>query len=460
MTSQEIQSLLEKQRAYYRSGATVPVKFRVNQLRKLYETVKKYQNEINDALKSDLGKSHYEGFMCESGLVLTEISYMIKHTRKFAKRKTVATPLAQFHSHSYKQPVPYGNTLIMSPWNYPFLLTLDPLADAIAAGNTAIVKPSAYSPATSKIVEKIIKECFSPEYVAVVMGGRAENTALLDQKFDFVFFTGSQAVGREVLRHTAEHLTPAVLELGGKSPCIVDASANIKLAAKRIVWGKYLNCGQTCVAPDYILCERSIKDEFVKVVIAEIKKQYGDDPLKNKDYGKIINEKHFARLCGLIDRKKVVIGGNTNADTCQIAPTVMDNVTYDDAVMGEEIFGPIMPILTFDDFDVAVDELKQKDKPLALYLFTSNKKHIKRVTTELSYGGGCINDVVIHLATSNMGFGGVGESGMGSYHGKDGFDAFSHYKSIVDKKTWLDLPMRYQPYNSNFYKVLLHLFLR
>ncbi|MBO5109427.1 MAG: aldehyde dehydrogenase [Clostridia bacterium] len=460
MTNQEIQSLLEKQRAYYRSGATIPVKFRIEQLKKLYSAVKKYQNEINDALTSDLGKSHYEGFMCESGLVLTEISYMIKHTRKFAKRKTVATPLAQFHSHSYKQPVPYGNTLIMSPWNYPFLLTLDPLADAIAAGNTAIVKPSAYSPATSRIVEKIIKECFAPEYIAVVTGGRAENTALLDQKFDFVFFTGSQAVGKEVLRHTAEHLTPAVLELGGKSPCIVDSSANIKLAAKRIVWGKYLNCGQTCVAPDYILCERSVKDEFVKAVVSEIKKQYGANPLENKDYGKIISEKHFARLSTLIDKNKVVIGGNTNSDTCQIAPTVMDNVTYEDAVMGEEIFGPIMPILTFDDFDSVVDELKQKDKPLALYLFTSDKKHIKRVTTELSYGGGCINDVVIHLATSAMGFGGVGESGMGSYHGKDGFDAFSHYKSIVDKKTWLDLPMRYQPFKSKLYEKLLHIFLR
>lgn len=460
MTNQEIQCLLEKQREYYRSGATIPVKFRIEQLKKLYEAVKKYQNEINDALTSDLGKSHFEGFMCESGLVLTEISYMIKHTKKFAKRKTVATPLAQFCSHSYKQPVPYGNTLIMSPWNYPFLLSLDPLANAIAAGNTAIVKPSAYSPATGKIVEKIVAECFAPEYVAVVMGGRAENTALLDQKFDFVFFTGSQAVGKEVLRRTAEHLTPAVLELGGKSPCIVDASANIKLAAKRIVFGKYLNCGQTCVAPDYVLCERSVKDDFLKAACAEIKKQYGEAPLENEYYGKIVNEKHFARLCGLIDNEKAVIGGSTNPDTCQIAPTVMDNVTYDDAVMGEEIFGPIMPILAFDDFDAVVDELKRKDKPLALYLFTSNKKHIKRVTTELSYGGGCINDVVIHLATSEMGFGGVGESGMGSYHGKDGFDAFSHYKSIVDKKTWIDLPMRYQPYDNKFYEKLLHIFLR
>ena len=460
MTNCEIDSLLEKQRKYYRTGATISVKFRIEQLKKLYATVKKYQTEINDALAEDLGKSHYEGFMCESGLVLTEISYMIKHVKKFAKRKTVVTPLAQFHSRSYKQPVPYGNVLIMSPWNYPFLLTIEPLADAIAAGNTAIVKPSAYSPATSKIVEKIIKECFDSEYVAVVTGGRNENSALLDQKFDFVFFTGSKTVGKEVLRHTAEHLTPAVLELGGKSPCIVDSGANIRLAAKRIVFGKYLNCGQTCVAPDYILCESSVKDEFVKEVVAEIKKQYGEKPLENKDYGKIINEKHFNRLCGLIDDKKVVIGGEKNPDTYRIAPTVMDNVTFDDAVMGEEIFGPIMPILTFDNFDEVIDELKTKDKPLALYLFTSDKKHIKRVTTELSYGGGCINDVVIHLATSEMGFGGVGESGMGSYHGKDGFDTFSHYKSIVDKKTWIDLPMRYQPFERKLYKKLLHIFLR
>ena len=460
MTNQEIQALLEKQRAYYQSGATIPAAFRIQQLKKLYTVVKKYQEEINRALTADLGKSAYEGLMCESGLVLTEISYMIKHTKRFAKRRTVTTPLAQFPSHSFKQPMPYGNTLIMSPWNYPFLLTLDPLADAIAAGNTAIVKPSAYSPATSEIVKRIVEECFSPEYVAVVTGGRAENTALLDQKFDFIFFTGSQAVGKEVLRHAAEHLTPAVLELGGKSPCIVDASAKIDLAARRIVWGKYLNCGQTCVAPDYILCQSAVKDALVKAVVAEIKKQFGAEPLQNKDYGKIINEKHFNRLCGLIDEKKVVIGGQANPDTNQIAPTVMDGVTYDDAVMGEEIFGPILPILTFDDFDTVVDELKTKDKPLALYLFSSNKKHVKRVTTELSYGGGCINDVVIHLATSEMSFGGVGESGMGGYHGKDGFDAFSHYKSIVDKKTWLDLPMRYQPFCSKLYEKLLQLFLR
>lgn len=460
MTNEQIASLLDKQREYYKSGVTVPVNFRIEQLKKLYAAIKKYENEILQALHTDLGKSDYESFMCEIGLVLSEITYMIRHTKKFAKRKTVFTPITNFHAHCFKQPVPYGNTLIMSPWNYPFLLTVDPLADAIAAGNTAVVKPSAYSPATSAIISKIISECFDAEYIAVITGGRAENAALLEQKFDFVFFTGSQAVGKEVLRHTAERLTPAVLELGGKSPCIVDKSANIALAAKRIVFGKFLNCGQTCVAPDYILCESSVKDKFINEVASQIKIQYGDNPLKNKDYGKIINQKHFERLYGLIDKNKVIIGGETDCGSNRIAPTVMDNVTENDAVMGEEIFGPIMPILTFDDFDKMVDNLKDKDKPLALYLFSSDKGQIKRITTELSYGGGCINDVVVHLSTSEMGFGGVGQSGMGSYHGKDGFDAFSHYKSIMDKKTWLDLPMRYQPYKNKMYEKLLHLFLK
>lgn len=460
MTSQQIQSILEKQKQFYRSGATIPVKFRIRQLKTLYRTVRKYQTEINEALRTDLGKSFFEGFMCESGLVLSEISYMIRHTKRFAKRKTVYTPMTNFASYSYKQPVPYGNTLIMSPWNYPFLLTMDPLADAIAAGNTAIVKPSAYAPATSQIIEKIIAESFAPEYVATVSGGRTENQTLLEQKFDLVFFTGSQTVGKEVLRHTAEHLTPAILELGGKSPCIVEKSANIPLAAKRIVFGKYLNCGQTCVAPDYILCERSVKEQFICEVKKQIKRQFGDNPLENKAYGKIINQKHFERLCGLIEKDKVVFGGNVNEQTNQMAPTVMDNVTEEDRVMGEEIFGPIMPILTFDNFDDMIERLKDKDKPLALYLFSADKKHIRRVTTELSYGGGCINDVVVHLATSEMGFGGVGESGMGAYHGKVGFDAFSHYKSVMDKKTWIDLPMRYQPYKNKVYEKLLHMFLR
>ena len=460
ITSAQITDLLEKQRNYYKSGATLPVKFRIEQLKKLYEGIKKYETEIKVALNEDLGKSQYEGFMTEIGLTLSELSYMIENTKKFAKRKRVHTPSSQFAAHSFIQPIPYGNTLIMSPWNYPFFLTVAPLTNAIAAGNTAIVKPSSYSPATSKVVEKLIAHCFEPEYVAVVTGGRAENTALLEQKFDFIFFTGSQNVGKEVLRSGAEHLTPVVLELGGKSPCIVDASANLKLSAKRIVFGKYVNCGQTCVAPDYILCERSIKDAFLAEVIKQIETQYGEKPLENKDYGKIINEKHFNRLCNLIDENKVVIGGETNEQTLQIAPTVMDCVTETDAVMGEEIFGPIMPIMTFDSFDTVINDLKNKDKPLALYLFTTDKKHIERVITELSYGGGCINDVISHIATSEMGFGGVGESGMGAYHGKAGFDAFTHYKSIMNRVNWIDIPVRYQPYNNEFYKTLSHLFLR
>lgn len=455
-----IDQLLDSQRKYFRSGATLPVSFRIEMLKKLRRAVQKYEKEIEAALKEDLGKSDFEGFMCEVGLVLSEISYMIRHTRKFASKHRVYTPLAQFASCSYKKSSPYGNVLIMSPWNYPFLLTIDPLADAIAAGNTAIVKPSAYSPATSKIIEKMIAECFPPEYVAVVTGGRKENATLLEQKFDFVFFTGSQNVGKEVLRHTAETLTPAVLELGGKSPCIVDSTAKLKLAAKRIVFGKYLNCGQTCVAPDYILCHRSVKDAFVKEICAQVKKQYGENPLKNPDYGKIINEKHFDRVSSLIDKEKTVLGGNTNKDTLKIAPTVMENVTWEDAVMQEEIFGPIMPILTFDDFDEVYELLADKPKPLALYLFSEDKKRIKEVTERCSYGGGCINDTIIHLATSEMGFGGVGESGMGAYHGKEGFDVFSHSKSIVDKKTWMDLPMRYQPYKRGLYGKLLHMFLR
>lgn len=460
MTSTEISTLLEKQRNFYRSGVTIPVKYRIEQLKKLYAAVKEHSDEISSALTADLGKSAHEAFLCEIGLSLSEIGYMIRHVKKFAKPKKVRTPLAQFSSKSFTQSVPYGNTLIMSPWNYPFLLTIDPLATAIAAGNTVIVKPSAYSPNTSRVIEAIVKECFSPEYVCVVTGGRAENSALLLQKFDMVFFTGSQTVGKEVLRKCAEHLTPAVLELGGKSPCIVDKSADIKLAARRIVFGKYLNCGQTCVAPDYILCESSVKDRFIEAVIKEIKRQYGEIPLQNPDYGKIINEKHFDRLLGLIDRGKVVFGGEIDPTTSRISPTVMDGVTNDDAVMGEEIFGPIMPILTFDDFDTLIAELKTKEKPLALYLFTDDKKQIERVTKELSFGGGCINDVIIHLATSNMGFGGVGESGMGAYHGKVGFDAFSHTKSIVNKKTWIDLPIRYQPYKSKLYKKLAKFFLK
>ncbi len=461
MTATErIDQLFEKQKAFFQTGATFPVAFRMEALKKLKACILRREADIIAALKTDLGKSDFESYMCEIGMVQSELTYLIKHTKKFAKKHKVHTPLAQFSAKSYTKPEPYGNTLIMSPWNYPFLLTLDPVADAIAAGNTAIVKPSAYSPATARLVSDIIAECYPEEYIAVVMGGREENSHLLEKKFDFVFFTGSQEVGKVVLRHTAEHLTPAVLELGGKSPVIVDRTADIPLAAKRIIFGKIINCGQTCVAPDYILCEESIKDQLVAELAKQITEQLGEDPLNNPDYGHMINKKHFERVLGLIDKEKVVCGGIGNPETLQISPTVLDRVTWDDAVMGEEIFGPVLPVLTFSRFDEVYDCLKNRPKPLALYFFTTDKAHIDFVTTRISYGGGCINDTIIHLATDEMAFGGVGESGMGAYHGKPGFDAFSHEKSIVHKKNWIDLPMRYQPYNRKKYAGLVRKFLK
>ncbi len=460
MEPKKIEMLLEAQRAYFHSGATLNVGFRVKMLKKLQDVVRKYEPEITKALHEDLGKSDFEAYMCEVGMALEEIRYMLRHVRKFAKEKRVHTPLAQFASKSYVKPVPYGNTLIMSPWNYPFLLTVGPLVDAVAAGNTAIVKPSAYSPATSAMIERLLTEAFPPEHVAVVTGGRAENACLLEQKFDMIFFTGSQGVGKEVLRRAAEHLTPAVLELGGKSPCIVDETAKIPLAAKRIVFGKFLNCGQTCVAPDYILCQASVKEELVREIQKQIALQFGADPLQNPDYGRIVNRKHFERICGLIDPEKVLCGGETDAEKLRISPTVMGDITWEDAVMGEEIFGPVLPVLTFERFEEVVPLLADKPKPLALYLFSCNKAHIARITARCAFGGGCINDVIIHLATTEMGFGGVGESGMGAYHGKTGFDAFSHRKSIVNKKNWIDLPMRYQPYDRKRNGKLLRMFLK
>lgn len=454
MTREEVAAVVAKQREYFSSGATLPVEHRIEALKKLRQALIENEQAIAQAIKQDLGKSAEESYMCETGLVISEISYLLHHVRSFAKEKTVKTPLTQFASRSYQKPSPYGVTLIMSPWNYPVLLTLDPLADSIAAGNTAIIKPSAYSPATSALLQKIVSEIFPEEFVTVVTGGREENEHILEQKFDYIFFTGSTNVGRMVLEKAARHVTPVTLELGGKSPCIIDSSANLKLAARRIVFGKYLNCGQTCVAPDYILCARSVKDEFLGHIKDEIKRQY-----EKASYGKIINKKHFDRVCGLIDPEKVVVGGCNNAETLQIEPTVMDNVTWDDKVMQEEIFGPVMPILTFDSIDEVIEDINARAKPLALYIFAQDKSVIKKVTSRCSYGGGCVNDVVIHLATSNMGFGGVGESGMGAYHGKIGFDTFTHYKSIVDKKTWIDLPMRYQPYSKSYDK-LIHLFLK
>ncbi len=455
-----IEETLQAQRKFFQSGATLPVPFRLEMLKRLREAVSRYEADIAAALAEDLGKSDYEGFFCETGLVLSELSWMIRHTPRLARGRTVHTPLAQFASRSFRSPAPYGNILILSPWNYPILLTLDPLADAIAAGNTAIVKPSAYSPASSALLAKLLAEYFPPEYIAAVTGGRQENAALLRQKFDMIFFTGSQAVGREVLRCAAEHLTPAVLELGGKSPCIVDDTAKIELAARRIVFGKFLNCGQTCVAPDYLLCHRKIMDRLVAAICRQIQTQFGENPLENPDYGKIVNDKHFDRLLGLLSSGRVVIGGQSRRETRQIAPTVLTDVSPESPVMQEEIFGPILPVLPFDDFREVCEFLSDRPKPLALYLFSQDRARVRDALGRLQFGGGCVNDVVIHLATSEMGFGGVGESGMGAYHGQAGFAAFSHERSIVDKKTWLDLPMRYQPYRRQRYGGLLRLFLR
>ena len=459
MTKEQIAAIVSDQRRYFATGATLPVEYRIEALKKLRQLLLDNEAAIAEALRSDLGKSPMEGYMCETGMVVSEISYLLRHVRRYAKEKTVVTPIVQFASHSYKKPSPYGVTLIMSPWNYPLLLTLDPLADAIAAGNTAVIKPSAYSPATSALLEKLLGEVFPREYVAVVTGGRAENACLLEEKFDYIFFTGSKAVGQMVLEKAAKHLTPATLEMGGKSPCIIDASANVKLAAKRIVFGKYLNCGQTCVAPDYILCHSSVKEAFLQEVKKQITAQYGNDYLHNETYGKIISPKHFHRVVGLIDPAKVAFGGGYDEASLKIEPTVLDNVTWEDKVMGEEIFGPVMPILTFDSIAEVIGTVNGHEKPLALYIFAQDKAVIDQVTSRCAYGGGCVNDVVIHLATSEMGFGGVGESGMGSYHGKTGFDTFTHYKSIVDKKTWMDLPMRYQPYKK-LYEKMLRIFLR
>lgn len=447
MDKKEITNLIDAQRTFFATGSTLNADYRITALRKLKNCIKAHEQDIMNALRTDLGKGSQESYMCEVGLTLSEISYMLSHTRRFMLEKTVATPLAQFASRSYVKPSPYGTVLIMSPWNYPFLLTMEPLVDALAAGNTAIIKPSAYSPATSEVISRIVGECFNPEYVAVVTGGRAENTCLLDADFDYIFFTGSKTVGKEVMRHAAEHLTPVTLELGGKSPCIVAPDADLKLAARRIVFGKYLNCGQTCVAPDYILCHSSVYEKFIEYVKAEIIRQFSDKPLKNPEYGKIINEKHFNRILGLIDRDKLVFGGASDADALRIEPVVMRDITEDDAVMKEEIFGPVMPVLSYDDTEGMIARINSHDHPLALYVFSGNKAFIKKITSSISFGGGCVNDTIIHLATSNMGFGGVGGSGMGSYHGRDGFNTFSHRKSIVDKKTWLDLPMRYQPYS-------------
>ena len=448
------ESILQKQRDFFESGATWPLETRLNYLKKLNKAILACQDDICQALYQDLGKSSMESYMCELALCLEEIAYFLKNLKKLAKDKTVPTSMANFYAKSTIKFVPRGNVLIVSPWNYPFLLSIEPLIDAVAAGNTVVLKPSAYSAATSKVIGRLLQDVFPPEYVSVVSGGRAENQTLFSMKFDYIFFTGSAAVGREVLRRAAENLTPVSLELGGKSPCIVDETANIALSARRIVFGKFLNCGQTCVAPDYILCHESVKETLVSALRSEIVRQFGAEPLANENYGKIINEKHFHRLAALLDEHKIIMGGKTSSEILKIEPTLMAPVSWDDPVMQEEIFGPILPILTYQTLEEVISQVEARPHPLALYIFSENKAHIEQVTRRCRYGGGCINDVILHLVSPYLPFGGVGESGMGCYHGRFGFETFSHKKSILDKKTWIDIPARYQPYSPTTEKML------
>ena len=440
----EIGQILASQRKFFETGKTQSLAFRKEALRALRNAVAANKEAIAAALFEDLGKSAAESLMSETGMILEEIDFLLKNLRKFSAPKRVKASVAQFPAKCYTAAVPYGCVLIMSPWNYPVQLTLCPLADCIAAGNCAVVKPSAYAPASSALLAKLLSETFPSEYVAAVTGGRAENQSLLRQKFDFIFFTGGKSTGQAVARAAAETLTPTVLELGGKSPCIVDEDADIPRAARRIAFGKLLNCGQTCVAPDYLIVHRNVKIAFLECLKEEFVRQSGENALDNPSYPHIVNQKHFERVKSLILPEKVIFGGDSDEKTRKIQPTILDNSSCDDPAMQEEIFGPVFPVLTFSSFDEAKTIIACHPTPLSLYYF--GKKNRERALNEISFGGGCVNDTIMHLATPYMGFGGVGESGSGAYHGERGFLAFSHIKSILCKgKT--EFSLRYGPYS-------------
>lgn len=458
MNKEMFEELYMSQKKYFNNNKTLSYEMRKESLKKLYITIKKYENEITDALYDDLGKSKTESYMCEIGMVLSELNYQIKHLKKNMKIKKVKTPLAQFRSNSFIKPSPYGQVLVISPWNYPFLLSLDPLIEAVAAGNTVILKMSRFSQNTSLIIKKIIDEVFLPVHVTVILGGLINNDYLINKKWDYIFFTGSKEVGTIIYEAAAKNLTPVTLELGGKSPCIIDDTANIMLACRRIIFGKLLNCGQTCVAPDYLFVHKNVKKQVIEELIKQINIQY-PDILNNKNYGHIINKKHFDRLLSLINNDKVIYGGGYIEEKRKIEATIMDNISKDDACMQEEIFGPLIPIMEYENIDDVINYINSNGYPLALYYFSTNKININKVLNEARFGGGCINDTIIHLATENMPFGGFGDSGLGGYHGKFGFNTFTHYKSIVDKKNSIDLPMRYQPYKK-YKDDLIHKFLK
>ncbi|ACO30078.1 aldehyde dehydrogenase [Bacillus cereus] len=438
-----VSSIVNKQKAYFYNGHTRSVEVRKNNLKKLYEGIQRFEEEIFQALKLDLNKSVHESFTTEVGYVLKEISFQLKHISSWSKPKRVRTALTHFGSKGKVVPEPYGVTLIIAPWNYPFQLAIAPLVGALAAGNTIVLKPSELTPNVSKVITRMLAELFQEELVAVVEGGVEESTALLKEPFDYIFFTGSVGVGKVVMEAAAKQLTPLTLELGGKSPCIVHKDAKVDVTARRIVWGKFLNAGQTCVAPDYLYVHASVKKQLIEAMRHEIEEQYGKEPLHNDNYVRIVSERHFERLCTFLKDGKTVIGGNYKKETLHIEPTVLTNVTWKSTVMEDEIFGPILPIIEYDNIEDVIDTIQQHPKPLALYVFSEDKEVQRQVTSNISYGGGCVNDVVYHLATPYLPFGGVGSSGLGSYHGEESFRTFSHYKSILAQSTAFDMKIRY-----------------
>lgn len=444
---EKIHGIRQAQCEFFRSGATLDVRFRRKMLERFAEALDKWEGRLCDALWTDLHKSYEEAYLTEISIVKAEVRTHLRKLKQWSKRRRVATPLKLFPSQSYVVKEPLGNALIIAPWNYPMQLLLNPLVGAISAGCTAVLKPSPYVPMVSGVIAEMIKETFDEKYVAVVQGNRDVNKALLDERWDMIFFTGSPSLGKTVMAAAARNLTPVVLELGGKSPCIVDKSADIKVAARRIAWGKTLNSGQTCIAPDYILIHKEVKDEFVRTFAEAMRELHGDDLKADKHYVRMVNDKAFERVASYIDGAKVLYGGDIDASERYIEPTLLDNPPLDSAVMTEEIFGPVFPMITIEDkfVDSVVDFVTSREKPLALYYF-GREQDGWEVVRRTSSGGGCINDVIMHIANEHVAFGGVGNSGMGRYHGCDSFEAFSHTRSMIATATWIDLPFRYMPY--------------
>jgi aldehyde dehydrogenase (NAD+) len=439
---------LARQRAFFASGNTKDIDFRIVQLKKLKEGICKYEPEIMAALYDDLRKPPFESYASEIGILYTEIDHAIRNIRSWARSRRVATPLIHFLSRSRIDQQPYGVVLIISPWNYPFQLAIAPLIGAIAAGNCALIKPSEFSPATGSIIDKMIGEIFPSDYISVFQGEAEATQTLLEEKFDYIFFTGSTAVGRIIMTAAARHLTPVTLELGGKSPCIVHEDAHLNYGVKRISWGKFFNAGQTCIAPDYVLLHRKIKERFVEKMTGTLLAFYGENPMKSPDYARIINARHFDRLLRFLRTGRMVSGGDYHKEELYISPTIIDQVSPDDPVMQEEIFGPILPMIEYDEIDEAIAFVNQRPRPLALYCFSESVKIQDKVLGETSSGGGCINDTVSHVGSQELPFGGIGDSGMGAYHGKHGFDTFSHQRGILIRSNLVDMPLRYPPYQN------------